>query len=60
MVIEIDGGYHQNLEQKEIDGLRTKALAELGLQELRFRNEEVENDFRMVEERILGVLEERI
>ena len=41
LVVEIDGGYHETLDQKEYDEGRTYDLNELGLTVLRFSNEEV-------------------
>ena len=39
LVIELDGGIHEN--QQEEDAKRDKALSELGLRIIRFRNDEV-------------------
>ncbi len=44
LVIEVDGGYHNNPEQTEADNLRTKFLNEAGFRVLRFTNEEVLNN----------------
>ena len=44
LVIEVDGGYHNNPEQKEADELRSKFLNEIGFKVLRFTNEEVLQD----------------
>ena len=41
LVIELDGGYHNNPEQKEFDEQRTAHLQRLGYTELRFTNEEL-------------------
>lgn len=41
--IEIDGGYHLNKEQSEKDKERTAYLKKVGIKELRFSNQEVEN-----------------
>ncbi|EON79023.1 putative type IIS restriction/modification enzyme [Lunatimonas lonarensis] len=41
LVIEVDGGYHQSLEQRGYDEGRTHELNELGLTVLRFSNKEV-------------------
>ena len=40
LVIELDGGYHNDPQQKEYDELRTAHLQRLGYTELRFTNEE--------------------
>ena len=50
LVIEIDGGYHDDREQHELDTGRENELKELGLTIIRFRNEEIARD-------ILGVLD---
>lgn len=42
LVIELDGGYHHNPEQKEKDELRDLHLAALGYKVLRYNNEIVE------------------
>ena len=41
LVIELDGGYHNNPEQKEYDERRTVHLQRLGYTELRFKNDEL-------------------
>ena len=41
LVIELDGGYHNDPQQKEYDELRTAHLQRLGYTELRFKNEEL-------------------
>ena len=41
LVIELDGGYHNDPEQKEYDERRTAHLQRLGYTELRFKNEEL-------------------
>ena len=41
LVIEVDGGYHQNPEVLELDRIKTEILNELGYQVIRFTNEEV-------------------
>ncbi|MDA3860224.1 MAG: DUF559 domain-containing protein [Melioribacteraceae bacterium] len=46
LVIEIDGGYHQC--QIEYDVMRTEIINLLGIEVLRFTNEEVENNLRTV------------
>ena len=52
LVIELDGDIHQEELQKENDALRDKALNELGLRVVRFRNEEVAKKLSHVVERI--------
>ncbi len=41
LVIELDGGYHNDPQQKEYDEQRTAHLQQLGYTELRFKNEEL-------------------
>ena len=41
LIIELDGGYHDDLQQKEYDKARTAHLQRLGYTELRFKNEEL-------------------
>lgn len=41
LVVELDGGYHSNPEQREKDEQRTAHLTNLGYTELRFTNEEL-------------------
>ncbi|MGC1203720.1 MAG: class I tRNA ligase family protein, partial [Flavobacteriaceae bacterium] len=41
LVIEVDGGYHNNAEIKEADKFRTENLEDLGFRVIRFTNEEV-------------------
>ena len=43
LVIEIDGGIHKTTEQKEYDIGRTAELNYLGIEVIRFTNEEIEN-----------------
>ena len=44
LIIEIDGGYHLNDKQKELDEIRTKQLKKRGFQLVRFNNEQVIGD----------------
>ena len=59
LVIEIDGGYHEDHEQKLADQGRQKELEDIGLLVIRFRNDEVEMDIEGVVERIRVFLLER-
>lgn len=52
LTIEIDGGYHNNPDQKFYDEQRTNFLKENGYTELRFSNEEVRNNIDDVINRI--------
>jgi len=56
LIIEVDGGYHLEGEQPEVDAERTKYLNEEGFIVLRFTNEEVLCDIDNVLEEIEGVL----
>ena len=59
LVIELDGGYHDDQDQAESDLGRHQALEDMGLLVIRFRNEEIEMDVEGVVERIRKVLRER-
>jgi leucyl-tRNA synthetase len=48
LVVEVDGGYHENEEQKVYDEERTKRLNELGFDVIRFTNDEVINNIKQV------------
>ena len=56
LVVELDGGYHNQEDQMIYDTLRTEELMDLGLTVLRFRNEEVRNRMEYVLERIRDFL----
>ncbi|ERM80109.1 hypothetical protein P872_17170 [Rhodonellum psychrophilum GCM71 = DSM 17998] len=47
LVIEIDGGIHDTMDQKEYDMGRTFELNELGLEILRFGNEMILSDIQL-------------
>lgn len=59
LVIEVDGGYHNNDEQKLSDEERTNILNEKGFEVIRFRNEEVLVDLDSVLEKIKKHLNSR-
>lgn len=48
LAIEVDGGYHTKLDQKEYDRIRTEFVQFQNVHELRFSNEEVENNIEEV------------
>ncbi len=48
LIIEIDGGYHNNPKIAEADQLRTNILEELGYTVIRYTNEQVINDLSNV------------
>ena len=56
LIVEIDGGYHDDQEQHELDQGREKELQDMGLTIIRFWNEEVEKDVYGVVERIGRVI----
>lgn len=51
LVIEVDGGYHNLVDQQAYDKWRTEELAQLGIKVIRFSNEQVAQN-------LLGVLAE--
>jgi very-short-patch-repair endonuclease len=56
MIIEIDGKYHDSEEQKNEDFKRSELLQFQGMKEIRFTNEEINNDL----EGVLNKIEEFI
>jgi ATP-dependent DNA helicase RecG len=52
LVIEVDGGYHNTIEQKEADDLQTTILNEIGFKVIRFTNEQILGDIDNVLEYI--------
>lgn len=52
LVIELDGGVHDEVDQQEHDSNRDQVIREFGIQILRFKNEEVINDFKNVVEKL--------
>jgi len=48
LVIELDGGYHEQKEVKIYDNKRENDIKEFGIRVLRFQNEELLNNFDMV------------
>lgn len=53
LIVELDGGIHDTIEQMEYDDGRTFELEEKGFIILRFRNEEVLNEIEQVLEKII-------
>jgi very-short-patch-repair endonuclease len=51
--VEVDGGIHADLAQAARDAERTKFLEERSIRVLRFSNEEVENHFEDILQRIV-------
>ncbi|WP_223883419.1 endonuclease domain-containing protein [Arenibacter lacus] len=56
LVVEIDGEYHSNKEQKELDKKRTELLNFQDLHVIRFSNEEVLNNL----DEVMASIEEKI
>ena len=52
LVVEIDGGVHEDVEVKEYDKGREEELRELKLKVIRFKNEEVMENLKEVLEQI--------
>lgn len=52
LVIEIDGKNHERKDQIDYDAKRTNILKEFGIRVMRFRNDQIENNVRMVVETI--------
>ena len=53
LIIEIDGGYHNQKDQQDYDVSRTNILREFGLKIIRFKNEDVLERIDFVVEEIL-------
>jgi very-short-patch-repair endonuclease len=60
LVAEVDGGVHLSEEQKQIDEHRRNVFALRGLEEIRFRNEEVLNSIDDVVKKITEKVKNRI
>jgi len=56
LIIEIDGGYHFEKEQEELDEARTEWLEMRGIKVIRFKNEEVLQRLQTVLEMIKSEL----
>jgi leucyl-tRNA synthetase len=56
LLIEVDGDYHNDPEQKKYDDSRTDYLQSLGYRLIRFTNDEVINHFQKVSETIKKAL----
>ena len=48
LVVEVDGGYHDNPQQQQEDQWRTEYLQSKGYHLMRFKNEEVDTDVKGV------------
>lgn len=58
LIIEIDGGYHFEKEQEELDAARTAWLEMRGIKVIRFTNEDVMKNLDEVLVKIQVILEE--
>jgi leucyl-tRNA synthetase len=58
LIVEIDGGYHDEAAQKKFDAARQNWLAENGFEMLRFTNEEVKTNLKAVLKTIAKKLKE--
>jgi hypothetical protein len=58
-IIEVDGGYHNELEQRLSDDVRTGKLSSVGYVVLRFTNDEVTKTLDNVIDRIAAVIRHR-
>jgi very-short-patch-repair endonuclease len=56
LIIEIDGGIHNNPENQEYDNNRSNELKDIGITVIRFKNEEVNGNLDEVLNRIKGYL----
>ncbi|WP_304066255.1 leucine--tRNA ligase [Pedobacter glucosidilyticus] len=56
LVIEVDGGYHQDIDAAEYDKIRTHFLNQAGFEVIRFTNEEVINQT----EKVVSVIKEKL
>ena len=56
LIIEIDGEYHNNKEQVLIDKERTAYFNEIGLQEIRFTNNQVLFEIEIVLNKIDDII----
>lgn len=57
LIVEVDGDYHNSIEQKEYDENRTQILNEIGFTVVRFTNEAVLNNLSFVLETIKNKLQ---
>ena len=56
LIVEVDGGYHDELDTVEYDKIRTQILNDFGFNVIRFSNEEVLGNSNNVLERIKNAL----
>jgi len=58
LIVEADGGYHNELEQHKLDKSRTDELENLGFKVVRFTNKNIIDNIEAVLERLKGVVTE--
>ncbi|MBQ8704435.1 MAG: endonuclease domain-containing protein [Bacteroidales bacterium] len=58
LVIEVDGGYHNTMEQRQDDQMRSVDIEKMGYLVMRFSNEDVEYDLSAVMTEIKNKLKE--
>ena len=56
LIIEIDGGYHSQENQKIKDYYRTEQLEQMGFKVLRFTNEEISTNISWVLDQIFNII----
>jgi very-short-patch-repair endonuclease len=56
VVVEVDGGIHNEKGQKEYDEGRTVDLKSMGIKLIRFTNDEVENEMNIVLKKIIDFI----
>ena len=56
LIIEVDGGYHNEPIQQQDDQMRTDFLENKGYTVIRFKNEEISNDLHTVIMKIKEIL----
>ena len=59
LIIEIDGGYHLESEQKAKDEVRSQDIESFGIKVIRFTNDEVNKNITKVIEKIKYVIDHR-
>lgn len=56
LVIEVDGKIHERTEVKERDTEKENFLTEAGIRVLRITNEEIENEFKRIVEKVESLI----
>jgi very-short-patch-repair endonuclease len=58
LVIEMDGGVHQDIIHQSNDEVRDNYLKDLGIKIIRFNNDEIYEDEERVKEELIGKIKE--